>query len=89
MGSRYIAVYNGMVLPFDDIKDFAIKILGYKIIKNERGAYDIIINGKEFCHYSNEWTILEIEKDLFESTYKPFLFRVTYKNLHFYKLIKD
>lgn len=87
MGSKYIAIYNGMVFPFDDIKDFAIKVLGYKIIKNERGAYDIIINGKEFCHYSDEWTISEIEKDLFCNKYNPFLIRVTYKNLQYYKNI--
>lgn len=84
MAAKYLAIYNGMPLPFDDFKVFAVKILGYRIIKNCRGEWDIIINEKEVAHYTDAWTLDEVEKDFFS---ERFLSKFTFKNLHYYQLI--
>ena len=83
--AKYLAIYNGMMFPFDDLKEFAIKILGYKIIQNCRGAWDIIINGEEVAHYSNEYTLEEVERNFLSE--QTFFFKFTFKNLHYYQLI--
>lgn len=85
--SKYLAIYNGMMFPFDNLKEFATKVLGYKIIQNCHDAWDIIINGKEVAHYSDEYTLEEVEKDFF--SVDKFFSKFTFKNLHYYQLIGD
>lgn len=81
--SKYIAIYNGMPIPFDDIADFAKKVMGFRVVKNERGAYDVIVNGQEVAHYTDEWTPEEVEKDYL----RGFMSKWTRKNLAFYTLV--
>lgn len=86
MASKFLAVYNGVMLPFDDEYEFAVKIMGFKIEWNEENNdWDVIINGKEVAHYSNEYTLEEIKKNYFRS----FFTKNTFSNLHFYKLINS
>lgn len=81
--TKYIAVYNGIMFPFNELKDFVIRIMGYKIIQNSRNAWDIIINGQEVAHYGSEYSLEEVERNfLSESNFFP---KFTFKNLHFYK----
>ena len=84
--AKYLAVYNGMVFPFDDLKEFAIKVMGYKIVQNNRGAWDVIINGKEVAHYGSEYTLEEVERNVLNA---QFFHKYTFKNLHFYQLIES
>ena len=83
MASKYIAVYNGNMFPFDDKIDFATKIMGYKLSQNENGSWNVIINGEIVAKYSNEYTKEEVEKAYF----KDFFSKNTYKNLKFYQLV--
>ena len=85
--TKYLAIYNDMMFPFDNLKEFATKVLGYKIIQNCRDAWDIIINGEEVAHYSDEYTLEEVEKDFF--SIHSFFPKFTFKNLHYYQLIGD
>ena len=79
--AKYLAIYNGMMFPFDDLKEFAINILGYKIIQNCRGAWDIIINGEEVAHYSNEYTLEEVERNFLSE--QTFFFKFTFSLIFF------
>lgn len=78
-----MAIYNGMPLPFNDIADFAKRVMGFKVVRNERGAYDVIVNGEEVAHYTDEWTSEEVEQDYLKS---GVFTKWTRKNLAFYKL---
>lgn len=80
--SKYICIYNDMIFPFNDKKEIATSIMGYKLIKKDNGKWDIIINGKEVAHYSEEFTKEEIEKNFFSTFFQKF----TFANLHFYNL---
>ena len=83
MASKFIAVYNGMTIPFDSAEEFAVKYMGFRIDKNERGAYDVILNGYEVAHYSDEWTEAEVMSNFFRWFFRKY----TFANLHFYTLI--
>lgn len=82
--SKYIAIYNGLPIPFDDIGDFARKVMGFRVVQNDRGSWDVIVNGQEVAHYTDEWTQEEVEKDY----RKSFLSKWTRKNLAFYTLVE-
>lgn len=82
--SKYVAIYNGMPLPFNDLKEFAVKVMGFKVIRNDRGTWDVIVNGEEVAHYTDEWTRKEIENDYLNSS---FFSKFTRRNLAFYQLI--
>ena len=84
MKPKFIAVYNGVTFPFNSIKELAVKLLGYQIICKDSGKIDIIINGKEVAHYSEEYTIEEVEKDFFRD---GFFTKFTYANLYYYSLM--
>ena len=84
MASKYLAIYNGKPFPFDDEREFAKKMMGFKIVQHQDGGWDVIINKKVVAKYSSEYTEEEAEKDYF----RTFFIKNTYKNLHFYQLIK-
>lgn len=81
---KFIAIYNGMPLPFDDIADFAKRVMGLKVVKNYRGTWDVVVNGEEVAHYTDEWTKEEVERDYLNG---GFFKKWTRKNLAFYRLV--
>ena len=82
--AKYVAIYNGLPIPFDDLKDFAKKVMGFKVVQNDRGSWDVIVNGEEVAHYTDEWTRREVEDDYL----KPSFFgKFTRQNLAFYTLV--
>lgn len=81
--SKYVAIYNGMPLPFDDLKDFARKVMGFRVVQNDRGTWDVIVNGERVASYTDEWTPDEVEEDYL----KGFMSKWTRKNLVFYELV--
>lgn len=81
--SKYIAIYNGLPIPFDDIGDFARKVMGFKVIEKDNGHLTVVVNGQEVAHYTDEWTPEEVEKDYL----RGFLSKWTRKNLAFYTLV--
>lgn len=87
MASKYVAIYNGHAYPFDDEREFAKKMMGFNVVDHPSGGWDVIINKKVVAKYSGEYyTEEEVENDYFRSG--NFFKKNTYKNLHFYQLIK-
>lgn len=82
--SKYIAMYNGMPMPFDDLKEFAVKVMGFRVVQNDRGTWDVIVNGEKAAGYTDEWTRQEVEDDYLKSS---FFGKFTRPNLAFYKLV--
>lgn len=82
--SKYVALYNGMPIPFDDLKGFAKTVMGFRVVQNDRGSWDVIVNGEEVAHYTDEWTRREVEDDYLNAS---FFRKFTRQNLAFYKLI--
>ena len=83
MASKYVAFYNSILFPFDDVKQFATDVMGYRLVRINYGGWDVFINGKAVAHYSEEFTEEQVERDYFNT----FFSKNTYKNLHFYQLI--
>lgn len=82
--SKYVAIYNGMPLPFDDLKNFAKTVMGFRVVQNDRGTWDVIVNGEQVAGYTDEWTRQEVEDDYLNTR---FFGKFTRPNLAFYKLI--
>lgn len=82
--SKYVAIYNGMPLPFDDLKNFAKTVMGFRVVQNDRGTWDVIVNGEQVAGYTDEWTRQEVEDDYLNTR---FFGKFTRLNLAFYKLI--
>lgn len=86
--SKYLALYNGIPMPFDDIRVFAKNVMGFRIERNElSGGWKVYLNGKpDTMGYTDEWTEQEVEDDYLKES--NFIARNTYSNLTFYKLLK-
>jgi hypothetical protein len=83
--SKYLALYNGRAIPFDDIRDFAVSELGFDVIPKDDGGWRIVINGKTITMtYSDEWTRDEVIDDFLESMLIPNVERYVY-GLYFYE----
>lgn len=82
--SKYVAIYNGLPIPFDNLKDFARTVMGFRVVQNDRGSWDVIVNGEKVAGYTDEWTRQEVEDDYLKSS---FFGKFTRPNLAFYKLI--
>lgn len=62
--SKYLALYNGLAIPFDDIRDFVVNKLGFDVIPKDDGGWKIVINGETITMtYSNKWTRGEVIDD--------------------------
>lgn len=86
---KYIAVYNGVPLPFNDVVDFAKKILSYHIVDYPDKEYrEVVINGKVTACYSYSYSEEEIEHDYFRANHGyKFFHDTTYANMYYYSLI--
>lgn len=84
--SKYLAMYNGRAIPFDDIHEFAASELGFNVIpKGDNEGWRIVINGKTIpMTYSDEWTREEVEDDFLETMLIPKVEQYVY-GLYFYE----
>ena len=87
--TKYLAMYNGRAIPFDDIRVFAEQEIGFRVVpKGDGDGWRIIINGKMIpTTYSNEWTVDEVADDFLGTMFIPQVERYVY-GLYFYKLIE-
>ena len=87
--SKYLAMYNGRAIPFDDIRDFAVNELGFDVIpKDDNDGWRIVINGKTIpTTYSDEWTRDEVIEDFLESMLLVHVEQYVY-GLYFYEAMK-
>ncbi len=85
--TKYLAMYNGIPMPFNDIRVFAENVMGFRVELNEDGGWYVYVNGKrQTMQYSPDWKKNEVIDDyLSEDT---FFNRWTCGNLFFYKLIE-
>lgn len=90
---KYTAPKTGEVsyIEVDSLLQFAVEYMGFDVKwnddvvygNNERGGWDVILNGEEVAHYTNEWTRAEVLKDYF----RDFEFKNNWKNIQYYTQI--
>ena len=86
--SKYLALYNGRAIPFDDIRDFAVSELGFDVIPKGDGGWRIVINGKTITMtYSDEWTRDEVFDDFLGTMLLVKVEQYVY-GLYFYEAMK-
>lgn len=85
--TKYLAMYNGIPMPFNDIRVFAENVMGFRVEPKENGGWYVYVNGKrETMHYSPDWKKDEVINDYLSED--NFFDRWTCGNLFFYKLIE-
>lgn len=81
---KYIAMWNNIPLPFDNIEVFARKIFDFKVVERE-GGFDVYELGKVVARYGMSYETKEkVTKDYLNC----FVSKYTRKNLHFYALLQ-